>query len=92
MSGGDLNIDTSAIRDAASTLAGLIGDVPQHSLVDLNGCGSAQVANAAAQFDLWVVLTGRIVNERIEALRDDATAVADEADSVEAALAAGLGG
>ena len=91
MSGGNLNIDSSLLRDAASSLGGLIGDVPQHSLVNLAGCGSSRVTEAAAQFDLWAALTGRIMNERIEALRDDATAVADEAERIDDELAAGTG-
>lgn len=91
MSGGALNIDSAQLRTTASTVGGIVGELPQHSLVDLNGCGSAQVAQAASQFDLWVVLTGRIDTERVEALRDDANAVADEIDRIDAELAAGSG-
>lgn len=91
MSGGALNIDSSLLRETATAVGGIIGDLPQHSLVDLSGCGSPRVAQAASQFDLWVVLTGRIDTERVEALRDDANAVADEIDRIDAELAAGSG-
>jgi hypothetical protein len=91
VSGAGITIETSVLRDAATSLNGLAGDIKQTSTVDLTGCGSSRVAQAAADFDMWLVLTGRMDNERIEGLAQDATVVADEADRIDAALAAAGG-
>lgn len=88
----DLNISGELLRGAAGSLTDLVGSMPQHSIVDLSGCGSTAVAQAAADFDLWVVLTGRIASERVQGLSGDASLAADEADELDAALAAGTEG
>lgn len=92
MSGGDLDIDTALLRDAQASFNGLVGSIPQHSIVDVGGCGSVDVIRAVADFDLWAVLTGRIDTERFQTLASDAGAVADEAEKLDALLAAGLEG
>jgi hypothetical protein len=91
MSGEDLSVSAETLRAAASSLTGLVGSVPQHSIVDLSGCGSASVARAAADFDLWVAITGRIASERFQGLSAHATLAADAIDELDEQLAAGTG-
>jgi hypothetical protein len=88
---GDLNVSAEVLRTAAGSLSGMVGSIPQHSLVDLTGCGSPSVARAAADFDLWLVLTGRIATERIQGLSGDTSLAADEIDRIDEAIAAGTG-
>lgn len=90
MPGGDLTIDSALLRAAQGSFTDLVGSIPQHSVVDVAGCGSTDVIRAVADFDLWAVLTGRIDTERFQALASDAGAVADEADRLDAQFAAEL--
>jgi len=88
MPGGDLTIDSALLRAAQGSFTDLVGSIPQHSVVDVAGCGSTDVIRAVADFDLWAVLTGRIGTERFQALASDAGAVADAADRLDAQFAA----
>lgn len=90
MPGSDLDIDTSVLRDAQTSFLGLVGSIPQHSIVEVRGCGSADVTRAVADFDMWAVLSGRIDTERFQALASDLRAVADETERLDALFAAEL--
>jgi hypothetical protein len=70
----------------------MVGSLPQQPLIDLSGCGSPAVARAAADFDLWLILTGRIATERILGLAGDTALAANEVDRIDAAIAAGTDG
>ena len=87
---GDLNIDTSLLRDAATAL-GTIPGMRTTSVVDIGDCGSSVVINGIAGFDVWFALSRRTINDRIDALQTDTSTVAIEADRIEAQLAAAMG-
>lgn len=91
MPGGDLTIDSALLRAAQGNFTDLVGSIPQHSVVDVAGCGSTDVIRAVADFDLWAVLTGRIGTERFQALASDAGAVADEGGSAGCAVRGRVG-
>lgn len=88
---GDLVVSAETLRAAVSSLNGLVGSLPQHSVVDLAGCGSPAVARAAADFDLWLTLTGRIATERLQGLSAHTATAAAEMERIDEAIAAGTG-
>ena len=90
--GNELVVDSTVLRNVQASCADVADSIPQHSIVDVAGCGSSAVASAVADFDMWAVLVGRADAEGIQVLASQLGAVAEELERVDAELAAGVTG
>jgi hypothetical protein len=90
VSGNDLVIDTTVLRNVQASYTGLVGSIPQHSIVNVQTCGSNVVAEAVASFDMWAVLAARGDTEGFQVLASQLGTVADELDRLDGDLAKGL--
>jgi hypothetical protein len=88
----DLQIDVSALRDAAQGLRNAAGLVPTAAPIDASGCGSPAVIGAVEEFNMWAKVTFTTLASKLQDQAASADAAATEFEEREAELAANAGG
>ncbi|MDF1479353.1 hypothetical protein PYV02_09695 [Leifsonia sp. H3M29-4] len=88
----DLQIDVSALRNAAQGLRNSSGHVPTGAPVDAGGCGSSSVIGAVEEFNMWAMVTFTTLASKLESQASAADAAATEFETREAEIAADAGG
>ncbi|WP_309617515.1 type VII secretion target [Salinibacterium sp.] len=87
-----LQVDVAALRAAANSLRGAADSVPVGTAADASGSGSAAVAAAVENVNMWARLSGQILAGKLRSGADTADLAATTFERTDAAMASALAG
>jgi hypothetical protein len=87
-----LAVDEETLLTVAASFDNEAGRVPSQVFLDLEGCGSASVASAAENFNMWGKVAAQVAAGRLRAVATEARSTAATFAAKDTELAAGAAG